>query len=74
MLQLGKVISTYQESTEKELVNKIYNIRNTIQSKSDKNDVPLGCQNFVGIQFKAEQKVEDFNYGIFEYTEKDAKN
>lgn len=45
-LQLGEVISTYEENS-KDLASKIYNLRNNIKSNLNNGIVPSGCQNCI---------------------------
>lgn len=45
-LQLGELISTYQENA-KELALKIYNLRKQIRDNIDNNIIPEGCKNCI---------------------------
>lgn len=54
-LQLGEVISTYQESSAKELATKIHSLRNTIKHSLENDDIPLGCQNCI---YKLNEEIE----------------
>ena len=46
-LQLGELISTYNEKNSKELAEKIYNTRKTIRENLEKDIIPEGCKDCI---------------------------